>query len=448
MGKPALSSSQAVFTLNAIPALKVAPQLKTTTRSLKRPLDTSLEPDSGNKRRPVGRKRYKEPPIWAQKARIAFSSKNGADYVQQNNGAHVALPNGEVPTLPQRSVLQQAMPENLNYPEAWEPVMSGTIPHDEIIRQIANFLFIHVVNRDDFATSQAGALSSANGVLEIEAKIGTLIDRSTGTRLHFPVMTEVVLAPEYDVAFESTMSEVRFSLTLADYQCADDFPKKQHKTFNNFLNELVAKSHMPLAAPLEGGPAECKPVIDYKHTKAVDTFYDLPKEELLSLPGPVQQILREQPGHKLRLRVTRDLKTKAVIAKIIKARIADLHMFSPRTAFDWRISVSLEMDWDGDLDRLLGAEAAKGQKSAHDRIKDRVSYTQKAFQVDLTKVTWSQVEKGRKSADTHELEVEVSSDMIRDLGKMAAVGADDSKYEQLVKAFADNVRMLARVNGL
>ena len=38
--------------------------------------------------------------------------------------------------------------------------------------------------------------------------------------------------------------------------------------------------------------------------------------------------------------------------------------------------------------------------------------------------------------------------MIRELGKMAAVGADDSKYEQLVKAFADNVRMLARVNGL
>lgn len=224
--------------------------------------------------------------------------------------------------------------------------------------------------------------------------------------------------------------------------------KQQHKTFNDFLNGIVAKSHMPATPPPEGVPAKRKTVIDYKHTKAVDTFYELPKEEMLSLPYPVQEVLREQPGHKLRLRVTRELKTKAVIAKIIKARIADLHVFSPLTAFDWRVSVSLEMDWNGDLERLLGAEGVKGQVSGHDRTKDRVSYTQKAFQVDLTKVTSSQMEKGRKSADTHELEVEVSSDTIRHLGKLAAVGADDKNYERLVQAFADNVRMLTRLHEL
>jgi len=117
--------------------------------------------------------------------------------------------------------MQQAIPETLGLSGAWEPVMNDTIPHDEIIRRIANFLFINVVSKDAFATSQAGGLPSANGVLEIEAKIGTLIDRSTGTRVHLPIMNEAVLQGGFDVAFESTMSEVRSNPNSVSYDYAD-----------------------------------------------------------------------------------------------------------------------------------------------------------------------------------------------------------------------------------
>lgn len=67
-----------------------------------------------------------------------------------------------------------------------------------------------------------------------------------------------------------------------------------------------------------------------------------------------------------------------VIKKIIKARISDLNIYSPMTEFDWRISVNVEMPWDGDHQglRAQGAE----------RVKDRMSYRHLVYQIDLTDV--------------------------------------------------------------
>lgn len=86
------------------------------------------------------------------------------------------------------------------------------------------------------------------------------------------------------------------------------------------------------------------------------------------------------------------------------------------------------------------------QKSAHDRIKDRMSYRHTAFQIDLTKVTSLKADKGRRGEDTHELEVEVDTDMIRRQGKLTKQEVANG-YEDVVKSFADNIRILARVNG-
>lgn len=188
------------------------------------------------------------------------------------------------------------------------------------------------------------------------------------------------------------------------------------------------------------GPSRVK--IKYEHTKLVDTFYDLPREELQGLPGPIQQFLRSQPGRKPKLRVTRDVTTKEVKAKIIKVRIADLHVYSPRTEFDWRVSVSVELDWEGDLKALLASDPGS---SIRDRFKDRVSYQQGAYQIDLTKVI-AHSEKGRSDPTTYELEIEVSSDTVRQQGKLTTSGGDN-KYEDLVKGFVDNVRLLTRANG-
>lgn len=84
-----------------------------------------------------------------------------------------------------------------------------------------------------------------------------------------------------------------------------------------------------------------------------------------------------------RVRVTTDQKTGQVLKKIIKTRIADMNVYCPRNAHDWRISVNMEMPYQGDVEGLQPA----GDSGAGDRNKDRLSYRHLCFQVDLTQVT-------------------------------------------------------------
>jgi hypothetical protein len=84
--------------------------------------------------------------------------------------------------------------------------------------------------------------------------------------------------------------------------------------------------------------------------------------------------------------VTHDQKTQEVLGKIIKARVADLDIHFPLLPMDCRISINLEMDWDGTLEEL---EQIPNPGDNPDRNKDRLSYTQGPYQIDLTQVTHS-----------------------------------------------------------
>lgn len=89
------------------------------------------------------------------------------------------------------------------------------------------------------------------------------------------------------------------------------------------------------------------------------------------------------------MRITTNLDTKEVTAKIIKSRLVDFDIFSPRTQFDFRISISVESPWDGSEDWLITVDEAGGRRG--DRQKDRVSYRHLAYQIDLTQVTYAAV---------------------------------------------------------
>ena len=94
----------------------------------------------------------------------------------------------------------------------WEPTIINVLPHEEISRVISDFLFQEVVNREDVGAGPAGGGPGQGAVLEIEAKIGQLIDKNTNDRLRLPVMTECVLSksdPNLRVNFKSSMTEVR-----------------------------------------------------------------------------------------------------------------------------------------------------------------------------------------------------------------------------------------------
>jgi hypothetical protein len=90
----------------------------------------------------------------------------------------------------------------------------------------------------------------------------------------------------------------------------------------------------------------------------------------------------------VKARVTYDQKTGQVLNKIIKARVADIDIHMPTNPMDCRLSINLEMDWDGPVEELEQLGPIQNDKSM-DRQKDRLSYTQGHYQIDLTQVTVS-----------------------------------------------------------
>lgn len=88
----------------------------------------------------------------------------------------------------------------------------------------------------------------------------------------------------------------------------------------------------------------------------------------------------------VRVRVTYDQKTREVLGKIIKARVADINLHMPMCPMDCRISINLEMDWDGDVDELEQYATSQVDRQP-DRNKDRLSYTHGHYQIDLTQVS-------------------------------------------------------------
>lgn len=149
--------------------------------------------------------------------------------------------------------------------------------------------------------------------------------------------------------------------------------QEQHRAYNNFLNETVKASMTPPRVQLS-----------YAHKKERDTFYEVSPEEL---PPVIRSNLN--PRHKPKVRVTTDQNTGEVLAKIVKCRVADMDVYSPRTPFDWRVSVNLEMEYGGDIRNLPVVDASKGGRG--ERNKDRMSYRHLAYQVDLTQVARADV---------------------------------------------------------
>jgi mRNA capping enzyme, beta chain len=72
---------------------------------------------------------------------------------------------------------------------------------------VADFLYLKVVSRGDL-----GELASRGVEIEIEAKLGQLIDKDTNERYSLPVISECILAENARLGFRSSMTEVRWSL--------------------------------------------------------------------------------------------------------------------------------------------------------------------------------------------------------------------------------------------
>jgi len=244
---------------------------------------------------------------------------------------------------------------------------------------------------------------------EIEAKLGHIIDKSTGERLYLPVRSETILDQGY--ASENIRFNSKMSMT-------------QHRALNVYLNHETGKSQ------------QRREKIRHQHIVQVDKFYEVPAAVLERLPEFLQQCRARKPHVRPRVRVTTDAKTGAERARIIKFRIEDLEVYCPRLAdqCDYRVSISLEWRYPWPVEGLV---EVREDGAAHDRRKDRMSYEHQAMRLDLTQV------KGEAAEPSHEMEVELLPEAVIEEGRKAARN-ENNNYEALIGTYLNYVRALSR----
>lgn len=333
--------------------------------------------------------------------------------------AEVPTESAEPPTGPPASLSVLAAAEaRTALLGPWEESVTGAKPYEEISRKVADFLFVNVVGNPNMIEIQGLGVQ-----FEIEAKLGTLISKDTNQRIDLPVATECLLQDTGRVTFKSSMTEV------------------QHKAYNEFLNELVVQTDARNPVNMKRTPPRV-PVV-YKHRREIDHFYELPMGLQERLPACVRNLIPHR--HSVKVRVTYDKKTNQVLAKIVKARIGDLNLYFPDAPLDCRLSVNLEMAWDGSVDELEALVATMPREQPPAREKDRLSYTQGHYQIDLTQVTYKVQgpQKMEREEKEHELEIELAPGILIEQGRRAS-NADPHAYPELVEGLVDNVRILAR----
>lgn len=159
----------------------------------------------------------------------------------------------------------------------------------------------------------------------------------------------------------------------------------QHRSLNKYLNTALGSSQPSTPPPgVVQSAGQPRIPMSYVHTYESDSFFELSPSGALSLPASLNAQLNPRQS-KAKVRVTSDQKTGKEIARIIKARVADLDVYSPRTAFDWRVSVNIEMNVGGDLRAKIDPFSMDGNRP--ERNKNRMSYKHLAYQIDLTQVT-------------------------------------------------------------
>ncbi|KAF2103156.1 mRNA triphosphatase CET1 [Rhizodiscina lignyota] len=324
---------------------------------------------------------------------------------------HVQQPHVQQPHVQQPHVQQ---PHGMQAHGMPEPNIAAISAFYETRRAVMTFLQQYVVAGGDpsIAQTPTGAPPPAIAHWEIEAKLGKIINKMTGERLDLGIQTEAVLRPNvHDVRFESGVTP------------------QQYQRLNQYLNEATRLSMGKGRVP-----------ITYKHPRETDAFYELNQTGYLQLPQMARQVIN--PNHKRKMRITTDSKTNQITAKIVKARVADIDILRPDNDLDLRISVNLEIEFPGEINDYINLTMSpRSQRDNSAREKDRLSYTHQATQIDLTKVTTTDVD-GPPTVQ-HEVEVEVDGHTIVAEGQKCVL-QQPNLYEEVVGQFVENAIVLVR----
>lgn len=296
----------------------------------------------------------------------------------------------------------------------WERSIKGSPPLASFTKAVADWF------AQQLRACEGICQDPAEGQIEIEAKVGRLFDSSTGQRLKLPVANMVVLEEPFATAkctFQSEMQE------------------HEYMAMRESLRKLFLEKHE------EPG----HPKLRYEHIQEIDTFQRLSNIGLSAVP---EAVAKRQIQRDLKLRTTEENdpmtnRVGQIKARIVKVKLADLHIYNPQSDYDLRITMNVEcnlMQPELELDPgALAEEPTPERPNQPARKKDRVSYKHLGiYQIDLTKV---QYEKHLGMAPKYELELEVDAGVLREqLGRLLRRG--ESGFTHIVDGFIDNATWL------
>lgn len=130
--------------------------------------------------------------------------ENGVGASQPNGTARPDQANGELAPWQRHPPLDDDLIHARKVMGRWEKSLRWNVPNSTFNTAVTDWLFEQLKANADIGTDPR------EGVIEIEAKIGTLIDESTGRRCEIPAMNSCVIHPAYArrLRFESEMNEV------------------------------------------------------------------------------------------------------------------------------------------------------------------------------------------------------------------------------------------------
>ena len=209
--------------------------------------------------------------------------------------------------------------------------------------------------------------------------------------------------------------------------------QQQHSEANEFLNKCTQESRGANRIPIE-----------YQHTKEIDSFYQMSEPAMRALSESSTEIVRQiltTKGRRTRVRLTTSgREPRQELAKIVKVRLRDLDIHFPKSMFDCRISINMEINYSGDVQGELDPDKENGKvRSA--RRKDRLTYVHQGMQIDLTQVT---MDKDGVKEQEHELELELDESLLKSETDRIQRG-EPNNYVDLIRTCVDNIRVVTRM---
>lgn len=326
-------------------------------------------------------KHYKIPPIWARswKNRHVYRTpdgkydtnlnnnsnnqfqRNGHHNQQQHNHPYKNNGNGPMqspnggghypggqysPTRPPHYV--SSLPYSL----------TGVIPYEEITRRVTSWMYAQLALLDSKRIQN----------VEVEIKLGIIIDKATGKRLRLPILTECILDSQFarsQTAFRASMRDEQYSFAISFLNKLSEQSKHQKKSNGK------SNGH-------GGGGADGKipEITTLPIQRTRDLFYELPLPSSSGISGPIGA--KAQPMDQIRVTLDPNI---GVIEQITKEHIDTLVVYLPNEALDFRISFAIENPRDK---REFDPEK---HKSFYSRLKNRTSFLAPGVRVDVTSVT-------------------------------------------------------------